>query len=84
MKLSTLEKLVAAMRQRASDNGVADPNVEFYDSDRHAFITALTSDRVYVNMDVVPGTERILREHTVTCDGDAAKRGDYAIPLRLC
>ncbi len=74
MKLSDLETLVKAMRKRADEHGVANPNVEFYD---------WTADR-QDNYDISGELHTVLSQHTVVSDGSAAKRGDYSIPLRRC
>ena len=85
MKLSTLEALVKAMRERASANDVDDPNVEFYENNCPQFAATLQNGNAFVNFDI---DEEVTREtlcrHTVTSDGSAAKRGDYAIPLKAC
>lgn len=74
MKLSDLETLVKAMRKRADEHGVANPNVEFYD---------WSADR-QDNYDISGELHTVLSQHTVVSDGSAAKRGDYSIPLRRC
>lgn len=74
MKLSDLETLVKAMRKRADEHGVANPNVEFYDW------WAERQD----NYDISEELHTVLGQHTVVADGTAAKRGDYSIPLRRC
>lgn len=74
MKLSDLETLVKAMRKRADEHGVANPNVEFYD-----WVPARQD-----NYDISGELHTVLAQHTVVVDGSAAKRGDYSIPLRRC
>ena len=85
MKLSDLEALVKAMRERADHNGHKDPNVEFYESNCPEFAAALANGNAFVNFDIDSEVTRdTLRHYTVTSDGSAAKRGDYAIPLKAC
>lgn len=85
MKLSALEMLVAAMRSKATDMGIADPNVEFYENDRAAILAAHATGVAFMNMEVEPDVlENSLREYVVLSDGDKAQRGDFAIPLQLC
>ena len=85
MKLSTLEALVKAMRERASANDVDDPNVEFYENNCPQFAATLANGNAFVNFDIDGEVSRdTLRHHVVTSDGSAAKRGDYAIPIKAC
>lgn len=85
MKLSILEALVAAMRERATHNGVSDPNVEFYENNCPQFAATLANGNAFVNFDIDSEVSRdTLRHHVVTSDGSAARRGDYAIPLKAC
>lgn len=85
MKLSTLEALVKAMRERASANDVDDPNVEFYETNCLDPAATRANGNAFVNFDIDEEvTRETLRHHTVTSDGSAAKRGDYAIPLKAC
>lgn len=86
MKLSTLEALVAAMRERADYYGVTDPNVELYYANNERFRNELKAEHYpFVNFEVDPDCTRdTLKAHTVHADGSAAKKGDYAIPLSIC
>ncbi len=85
MKLSDLEALVKAMRERADDHGHKDPNVEFYESNCPEFAATLANGNAFVNFDIDSEvTRETLCQHVVTSDGGAAKRGDYAIPLKAC
>ena len=85
MKLSDLEALVKAMRERADHHGHEDPNVEFYESNCPEFAATLANGNAFVNFDIDSEvTRETLRQHVVTSDGSAAKRGDYAVPLKAC
>ena len=85
MKLSDLEALVKAMREQANHNGHKDPNVEFYENNCPQFAAALANGNAFVNFDIDSEVSQdTLRDHVVTSDGSAAKRGDYAIPLKAC
>lgn len=84
MKLSTLEKLVAAMRDNANRTGVEDPNVEFYDDNKQEMRDALERSP-FCNMEVSFGgrdTSQMIRDCRVVTSGDVAQRGDFAIPLK--
>lgn len=82
MKLSQLEQLCAAMRQKANMVGNVDPTVEFYEQSRVAMMNAIHSGSHFLNME--PDCSAPLSECMVVKDGDVANRGDFAIPLRLC
>lgn len=83
MKLIELELLVAAMRKKANEMGVANPNVEFYDHDRDQLLERHAAGCAFLNMEPVDGVIDQLHEHVVRTDGSVAKRGDFAIPLKL-
>lgn len=83
MKLSQLEALCKAMRDAATDVGATDPNVEFYEASRAALMQAACAGTAFLNME--PDlSDNPLSDFMVIMDGDVAKRGDFAIPLRLC
>lgn len=85
MKLSTLEALVLAMRERADYNGVTDPTVEFYERNTEEFRQRVAVGESFLNSTVSPDVCRdTLRAYTVLESGDNAQRGDYAIPLVAC
>lgn len=85
MKLSYLESLVKAMRAHADRNGNEDPNVEFYDDNRAAITEALASGSPFLNMEVVPDiTDSGIHQFAMVSDGSAARRGDFAIPVKPC
>lgn len=72
MKLSRLKALVEAMEKSAAEVGNPDPTVEFYnDAERKP-------DNLTLSAWVQPSN---VRRYRADHDGDAAKRGDFAIPL---
>lgn len=83
MKLSQLEALCMAMRETAQATGATDPNVEFYEASRSALMNAACTGAAFLNME--PDVEgHPLSDFMVLQNGDAAQRGDFAIPMRLC
>lgn len=84
MKLSDLEKLVAVMRAHAKKMNVEDPNVEFYEDSREALLEAHKKGAVFMNMEPVADAAEKIGDHVCVTGGDVAKRGDFAIPLKLC
>lgn len=95
MKLSKLEALVKLMRDHATNNGVEDPNVEFYDGFSRAELEIVTKSSTFIEMELkesllVPGE---INNHV--CFGvknvDLAimkgqrivQKGDYHLPLYL-
>lgn len=75
MLLSDLETLVAAMRKRSNERGIADPNVEFFDAEE--------SSLMMVNYTIRSDVADEIQQHEVVVSGDAANRGDFAIPLHF-
>ncbi|MDF3881087.1 hypothetical protein [Cupriavidus basilensis] len=80
MKLSALESLVKAMRAKAREMRMMDPNVEFWDAD-----TAIRTPKGLLrNMEPMADAESTLEQHVVETHGSAAQPGDFAIPMRAC
>lgn len=59
--------------------------MEFYENNCQQFEATLQNGNAFVNFDIDEEvTCETLRRHVVNSDGSAAKRGDYAIPLKAC
>lgn len=83
MKLSRLEQLVAAMRDKANRMNVDDPEVQFYEDNKQELREALDAN-VFCNMDIVlvGDMSETMRNYVVPVSGDAAQRGDFCLPLK--
>lgn len=84
MKLSQLEKLVAAMRDNANRTGIEDPNVEFYDDNKQAMREALERNP-FCNMEPALDNlnlEKQVWDWRVPVTGSAAQCGDFAVPMK--
>lgn len=75
MRLTQLELIVQTMRQQANERKIIDPNVEFY-----LPITADIDPLAHVEPDADLSTDVI--NAMCQLDGNYAKEGDFAIPLR--
>lgn len=83
MKLSRLEQLVAAMRDKANRMNVDDPEVQFYEDNKQELREALDAN-VFCNMDIVlvGDLSETMRNCVVPVSGDTAQRGDFCLPLK--
>ena len=76
MKLSTLEALVAAMREQANVTKAVDPEVVFY-------VPMYDETNPEDLFEIGVASASVLSEHMATQNGDIAHIGDFAIPLRV-
>lgn len=81
MKLSELQVLMDAMTKKATQMGIADPNIEFW-IPREETDKSRTSH--FDNLEPHPNAAAEIHDHVVQIGGTAAARGDFAIPMRRC
>lgn len=77
MKLSDMEKLVAAMRASATKDGLDDIEVRFWDFD----FSKRDPERAFMDLDIHCDAVANLKHHKVIADYGTEKYGDYTLPL---